>query len=109
MAKRSDCSASKDTDAKAIAGCDQDAGNEHILVETPQETRDAIARIKGHFIDIEKKIILEKKRKNPNAVALGRLGGLKSGKVRRARSALAAKKREQPRDLPASSASKTSI
>lgn len=60
-------------------------------LESPEQTREAVARIHSHFLDIQKAIRLEKKkkkeRKNPHAVALGRLGGLKSGKARRARSA----------------------
>jgi hypothetical protein len=91
MAGRSDFNARKNSDAKAVAGCSPE--HEQILVETPEQTLQAIARIKGHFIEVERTMRLEKEpKKNANAVALGRLGGLKSGKVRRAQSALAEKK-----------------
>lgn len=90
MAKPSDFNAGKDRDAEPVAG---DAGHEHVQIESPDETRRAIARIKAHFVDVERAILQE--RKNPNAVALGRLGGLKSGKVRKSRSA--AKKKNSQR------------
>jgi hypothetical protein len=94
MAKRSP-HVPRNTHKKKVVGCGYEAEPEHILVETPQETLNAVARIKAHFIDIEKEICQEKKQKNPNAVALGRLGGLKSGNARRAHSAVAAKNQER--------------
>jgi hypothetical protein len=90
MARPSDSNARKGSDAKPVAAETRDAGHEHIQIESPEETRQAIARIKAHFVDIERAILQE--RKNPNAVALGRLGGLKSGKVRKSRSAAKKKK-----------------
>jgi hypothetical protein len=94
MAKPSDSNARKGSGAKPVAAETRDAGDEHIQIESPEETRRAIARIKAHFVDVERTIRQE--RKNPNAVALGRLGGLKSGKVRRSRSA--AKKKKSRKD-----------
>jgi hypothetical protein len=90
MAKPSDPNARKDRHAQRVAGKTRDPGTEPIQIESPEETRRAIARIKAHFVDVERAIRQE--RKNPNAVALGRLGGLKSGKVRRSQSAAKKKK-----------------
>ena len=67
MPKRSDCG--ERNEAATNAAPEHDEGHGRNLVETPQETRDAIGRIKGHFIDIEREMRLEKKQKNPNAVA----------------------------------------
>ena len=89
MGKGSDRSARKERDLQSVARSGRDA--QHIPVETAQETSNAIARIKALFSDIGRKIHEERKPKNPNAVALGKLGGLQSGKVRRARSASANK------------------
>jgi hypothetical protein len=75
------------------AGHGRDAQREHILVETPQETSNAIARIKALFIDIERKINEERNQKNPNAVALG------------ARSASANKNQKRPTEPSGSSTS----
>jgi flagellar biosynthesis/type III secretory pathway protein FliH len=50
--------------------------------ETEQETHAAIARIKEHISNSKARIAAQKTKKNPAAVALGRLGGLKSGKAR---------------------------
>jgi hypothetical protein len=91
MGTRSDRTARKERDSQSAARPGRDAQRGHIPVETAQETSNAIARIKALFSDIGRKIHEERKPKNPNAVALGKLGGLQSGKVRRARSASANK------------------
>jgi hypothetical protein len=94
MGRRSDRSVRKERDTQSVtAGQGRDAQREHILVETPQETSNAIARIKGLFIDIERKINEERKQKNTNAVALG------------ARSASANKNQKRPTDPSGSSTS----
>ena len=82
MAKQSDSTRGKDRKAGPVTTRKRGEMHEQILMETPEETREAIARIKGHFVEVERAISEEKK--NPNAVALGRLGGLKSGKIRKA-------------------------
>ena len=86
MGKGSDRSARRERDSQAVARPGHDAQRDHIPVETAQETSNAIARIKALFSDIERRIHEERKQKNPNAVALGKLGGLQSGKVRRSQS-----------------------
>lgn len=82
MAKQSDSTRGEDRKAGPVTTRKRGEMHEQILIETPEETREAIARIKGHFVEVERAISEEKK--NPNAVALGRLGGLKSGKIRKA-------------------------
>ena len=67
MPKRSDCGERNKETTNAVP--EHDEGHGRNPVETPQETRDAIGRIKGLFIDIEREMGLQKKQKNPNAVA----------------------------------------
>lgn len=66
-----------------------DDGGDSPQVETPEETHQAEERIHAHFTEIREEMRLEHEaeKKNPHAVALGKLGGLKSGQNRRARAA----------------------
>jgi hypothetical protein len=49
--------------------------------ETVQETHAAIARIKEHISDSKARIAAQRTKKNPAAVALGRLGRIEERKV----------------------------
>jgi DUF917 family protein len=109
MGTRSDRSARQERDTRSVTGHGCEAQRGHTPVETPQETNSAIARIKALFIDIERKIDEERKQKNPNAVALGKLGGVQSGKVRRARSSSANKNQKRPTDPSGSSTSPSPV